>query len=116
MATIPFSCIAPVDPEGRARRQALQKRMRLASSCVALAVASLVAGVAQTYFIAGAFPAAGLLVAGAPFLFEAFRQADRLFLAPLQAECQDDYSRQIDALLQPLLSTDASEYRPGAEA
>src|SRR5262245_38556395 len=107
MATIPFSCVAPVDPQGRARRQALQKRMRLASFCVIAAAATLAAGVAQTYMLGGLLPAAALLVAGMLFLFEAFRQADRLFLAPLQAECQSDYSRQIDALLRPVLRTDA---------
>jgi hypothetical protein len=103
MHTLPFPCIAPVDPQGRARRQALQKRMRLASLCVSAAAVTLVAGVAQTYLEGGIVPAAGLLVAGALFLLEAFRQADRLFLAPLQAECQNDYSRQIDSLLLPLL-------------
>lgn len=103
MPALPFSCIAPVDPQGAARRQALQKRMRLASICVSAAAALLVAGVAQTYVQGGILPAAGLLVAGTLFLLEAFRQADRLFLAPLQAECQNDYSRQIDNLLQPLL-------------
>jgi hypothetical protein len=109
MATIPFNCIAPVDSQGRARRQALQRRMRLASFCVIAAAATLAAGVAQTYILGGMLPAAGVLVAGALFLFEAFRQADRLFLAPLQAECQSDYSRQIDALLRPILRTDAAE-------
>jgi len=109
MATIPFNCVAPVDPQGRARRQALQRRMRLASFSVMAAAAALAAGVAQTYMLGGVLPAAGLLVAGMLFLFEAFRQADRLFLAPLQAECQDDYSRQIDALLRPLLRADAAE-------
>jgi hypothetical protein len=108
MATIPFNCVAPVDPQGRARREALQKRMRLASFCVLTAAAALAAGVAQTYVQGGALPAAGLLVAGALFLFEAFRQADRRFLAPLQAECQHDYSRQVDALLQPLLRADTA--------
>jgi hypothetical protein len=109
MATIPFNCVAPVDPQGRARRQTLQKRMRLASFCVIAAAATLAAIVAQTYVLGGAWPAAGVLVAGALCLFEAFRQADRFFLAPLQAECQDDYSRQIDALLRPLMSADAAE-------
>lgn len=109
MATIPFNCVAPVDPQGRARRQALQKRMRLASFCVTAAAATLAAVVAQTYVFGGAWLAAGLLVAGSLCLFEAFRQADRLFLAPLQAECQNDYSRQIDALLRPLLHTDAAQ-------
>lgn len=109
MATIPFNCVAPVDPQGRARRQALQRRMRLASFCVIAAAATLAAGVAQTYILGGMLPASGLLVAGTMFLFEAFRHADRLFLAPLQAECQNDYSRQIDALLRPLMSADAAE-------
>jgi hypothetical protein len=60
-------------------------------------------GVAQAYAQGGALLAAGLLVAGMLGLLEAFRQADRLFLAPLQAACQEDYSHQVDALLRPLL-------------
>jgi hypothetical protein len=106
MATIPFTCIAPADPQGSARRRELQKRMRIATLCFAASGASLLAGIAQTYMVGGILPAAGLLIAGTLFLFEAFRQADRLFLAPLQAQCQDDYSRQIDALLRPLLGAD----------
>jgi hypothetical protein len=110
MPALPFPCIAPVDPPGRARRLALQKRMRLASVCVSGAAALLVVGVAQTYLQDGVLPAMGLLAAGTLFLLEAFRQADRLFLAPLQAECQNDYSRQIDTLLRPLLQgNDASD-------
>jgi hypothetical protein len=108
MPALPFPCIAPVDPPGRARRLALQKRMRVASLCVSGAAALLVAGTAQTYMHGGILPAMGLLVAGTLFLLEAFRQADRLFLAPLQAECQNDYSRQIDTLLRPLLHGDGA--------
>jgi hypothetical protein len=107
MPTLPFACIAPVDPEGRARRIALQRRMRIASVCVFAATVILVAGIAQAYFQGGILPAAGLLVAGVLLLLETFRLADRHFLAPLQAECQDDYSRQIDRLLRPLLYADA---------
>lgn len=103
MATIPFTCIAPVDPQGRARRLALQKRMRIASFCVIASAATLVGGTTQAYFEGGILPAAGFLVVGMLLLLEAFRVADRLYLAPLQAECQDDYSRQIETLLRPLL-------------
>jgi hypothetical protein len=103
MPAIPYACFAPVDPQGRARRNALQKRMRLASALAAAAVAILAGAVAQAYIQGGALPAAGILVAGLLFLFEAFRRADRTYLAPLQAACQDDYSRQIDLLLRPLL-------------
>jgi hypothetical protein len=102
-AVIPFSCIAPVDPQGRKRREALRKRMRLASVCVSGAAALLVGMVVQAYAQGGLLPAAGLLLAGTLGLLEAFRQADRVFLAPLQAACQSDYSRQVDTLLRPLL-------------
>jgi hypothetical protein len=103
MSTIPFTCIAPADPLGRARRLALQKRMRIASLCVVVCAAVLVAAIMQAYLVGGVLPAVALLVAGMLCLFEAFRVADRHFLAPLQAECQDDYSRQVDTLLRPLL-------------
>jgi len=106
MPAIPFTCIAPVDPQGSARRLALQKRMRIASFCASAAAATLVAGTAQAYLQGGLLAATGLLVAGMLLLLETFRVADRHFLAPLQAECQDDYSRQIDALLRPLLQAD----------
>lgn len=108
MSALPFPCIAPVDPSGAARRLALQRRMRLASLCALAAAALLLASVVQAYFQGGILPAIGILVTGLLFLLEAFRQADRLFLAPLQAECQDDYSRQIDALLRPLLQGDSA--------
>lgn len=102
-AVIPFPCIAPADPQGRARREALRKRMRLASMCVSSAAGLLAVGVAQAYAQSGVLLAAGLLVAGMLGLLEAFRKADRVFLAPLQAACQKDYSNQVDALLRPLL-------------
>ena len=102
-AVLPFPCIAPVDPQGRARRETLRRRMRLASACVAGAVGLLLVGVVQAYLQGGAIAAAGLLIAGALCLLEVFRHADRVFLAPLQAACQNDYSRQVDALLRPLL-------------
>ena len=109
MSTIPFACFAPVDPMGRARRHALRKRMRVASFLVTAAIAILSAAIAQAYLQGGVLPASGILVAGALFLFEAFRRADRAYLAPLQAACQDDYSRQIDILLRPLLEDDGPD-------
>jgi hypothetical protein len=107
MPALPFPCIAPVDPQGRARRETLQKRMRLASICVCGATGLLGIGVAQAYFQGGILLAVGLLVAGMLCLLEVFRHADRVFLAPLQAACQDDYSRQVESLLQPLLHNGA---------
>jgi hypothetical protein len=82
--------------------------MRVASLCAAGAAALLLASVVQAYFQGGILPATGVTVAGLLFLLEAFRQADRVFLAPLQAKCQDDYSRQIDTLLRPLLHGDSA--------
>ena len=108
MPAIPYACFAPVDAQGRARRHALQKRMKIASALVAAAVAILAGAVAQAYIQGGSLLAAGILVAGTLFLFEAFRRADRAFLAPLQAACQDDYSRQLDMLLGPLLDDEGA--------
>ena len=34
-------------------------------------------------------------------------EADRRFIAPLEARCQDDYNRQIDVLLGPLFQSGA---------
>ena len=113
MSAIPYACFAPVDPQGRARRHELQTRMRIASAFVAAALAILAGAVAQAYLQGGPVLAAGILVAGSLFLFETFRRADRVYLAPLQAACQDDYSRQVDLLLRPLL---ADEQRPGDRA
>lgn len=103
MPAIPYDCFGPVDPQGRARRHALQKRMKIASALVAAAIAILAAAVTQAYVQGGSLLAFGILVSGVLFMFEAFRRADRAFLAPLQAACQDDYSRQLDMLLRPLL-------------
>jgi hypothetical protein len=111
MSAIPYACFAPVDPLGRARRQELQRRMRIASFIAAAAVIVLAAAVAQAYMQGSALLAFGILSAGLLFLFEAFRRADRAYLAPLQAACQDDYSRQVDLLLRPLL---ADEPAPAA--
>src|SRR5688572_21948498 len=108
MPAIPYTCIGPVDAQGRARRHALQKRMKVASALVAAAVAILAGAVAQAYIQGGTLLAAGILVSGMLFLFEAFRRADRAFLAPLQAACQDDYSRQLDMLLRPLLDDEGT--------
>jgi hypothetical protein len=77
--------------------------MRLASICVSGTAGLLAVAVAQAYAQGGILPAAGLLAAGTLGLLEAFRHADRVFLAPLQAACQNDYSRQVDTLLRPLL-------------
>ncbi|HEX2116665.1 MAG TPA: hypothetical protein VHM01_19850 [Alphaproteobacteria bacterium] len=81
--------------------------MRIASLLLTAAIAILAAAVAQAYVQGGALLAAGILVAGALFLFEVFRRADRAYLAPLQAACQEDYSRQVDILLRPLLDDEA---------
>jgi hypothetical protein len=102
MSALPFACFAPVDPQGRARRHALQRRMRIASCLIAAAIAILAGAVVQAYVHGGTWLAAGIFVSGSLFLFEAFRRADQAYLAPLQAACQNDYSRQLDILLRPL--------------
>jgi hypothetical protein len=77
--------------------------MRIATIAALSSLGSLASVVAYAYMTAGAMTAVGLVFIGCITLLEAFRQADRRFIAPLQARCQDDYNRQIEALLGPLL-------------
>jgi hypothetical protein len=107
MTAIPFACVAPVDDDASDRRRQLRKRMRIGTIAALSSLASLAGIVAYGYMAAGALTAFGLFFIGAITLFEAFRQADRRFIAPLQARCQDDYNRQIDALLGPLFESRA---------
>jgi hypothetical protein len=102
MTTIPFPCVAPVDDEASARRRQLRQRMRVATIAALSSLASLAGIVVYAYVASTALTAFGLLFTGVLTLLEAFRQADRRFIAPLQARCQDDYNRQIDTLLGPL--------------
>jgi hypothetical protein len=102
MAAIPFTCVAPVDDDANARRRLLRQRMRLGSIAGVTAFVALAACVAHAYLQIGPLMAIGFLAVGCLFLFEAFRQADQRFIAPLQARCQEDYNRQLDALLGPL--------------
>jgi hypothetical protein len=89
--------------------------MRIACFCMLSAAAMLAFMVAQAYLQGGILLGSGLLVAGTLFLFEAFRRADRAFLAPLQAICQDDYSRELDAVLRPLLAVEDATFRDCAQ-
>jgi hypothetical protein len=107
MTAIPFPCVAPVDDAASDRRRQLRQRMRVATIAATSLLASLAAIVAYAYIAGGALTAFGLFLAGCITLFEAFRQADRRFIAPLQARCQDDYNRQLDTLLGPLLESPA---------
>jgi hypothetical protein len=107
MIAIPFSCVAPADEAASDRRRRLRQRMRVAAIAAALATIALAAIVAYGYVASGVLTAAGLLFVGCITLLEAFRQADRRFIAPLEARCQDDYNRQIDVLLGPLFQSGA---------
>jgi hypothetical protein len=116
MATIPYTCVAPVDDDAEARRRALQQRMRVASIVGTVALAGLVACVIHAYLASGVLTAIGLLFIGGLFLFEAFRQADQRFIAPLQARCQDDYNRQVEMLLGPLFASRENRAAERADA
>jgi hypothetical protein len=105
MTAIPFPCVAPVDDEASERRRQLRQRMRIVTIAALSTLASLAALVVYAYVASDALTAFGLLFVGVVTLLEAFRQADRRFIAPLQARCQDDYNRQIDVLLGPLFDT-----------
>ena len=107
MIAIPFPCVAPVDDEASERRHQLRQRMRIATIAATSSLASLAGIVAYAYVASDALTAFGLLFVGTLMLLEAFRQADRRFIAPLQARCQDDYNRQIDTLLGPLFDVRA---------
>lgn len=115
MTAIPFPCVAPVDDEASERRRRLRQRMRVATIAATSSLASLAGIVAYAYVASDALTAFGLLFAGFLMLLEAFRQADRRFIAPLQARCQDDYNRQIDMLLGPLFEIRAQPRRERAD-
>ena len=107
MIAIPFACVAPVDDAASDRRRRLRLRMRVASILASSFIAALAAFVIYAYVASGALTAFGLFLLGGATLFEACRQADRRFIAPLQAICQDDYNRQLDTLLGPILEARA---------
>ena len=88
MTAIPFPCVAPADDEASERRRQLRQRMRVATIASLSTLAGLAALVVYAYVASSALTAFGLLFVGVVTLLEAFRQADRRFIAPLQARCQ----------------------------
>lgn len=99
MPSISVSPFAPHDEVACARRRALQQRMRVLAGGSVLLFGCLGALSFQAYLAQGLLTAFGLFAMGGVFLFEAVRQADRRFVAPLQALCQDDYSRHVELVL-----------------
>lgn len=103
MPPISFSPFAPLDEAVYARRKTLQQRMRIVAGGGILMLACLGAVSFQAYLEHGLLIGTGLFIMGNVFLFEAVRQADQRFIAPLQALCQHDYSREVERVLGPLL-------------
>lgn len=102
MATLSLGAIPLAGDDAFARQRMLRRRMR------ALAAAGFAAFAAVTVIAATAYPSTGfsgaalLFGLGAAVVFEGVRQADRHYIAPLLARCQEDFSRQIAALFGPI--------------
>lgn len=107
---LPLSFALSTD-DARARQRSLQQRLRCGAIVAAGAVAGILGLAFHAYLSNGPACALALLIAGLALIVEALRQADRTFIAPLQAHCQADFSRQVCAALGPLLHP-----RLGAEA
>ncbi len=103
MPPISLSPFASVDDAAYARRKALRHRMRIVACGSVILFAGLGALSFQAYVEHGLLIAIGLFIVGSVFLIEAVRQADKRFVAPLQALCQYEYGREVELALGPLL-------------
>lgn len=118
MQPISLSPFASLDEAVYARRKTLRQRMRIIAGGSILMLACLGAFSFLAYAEHGLLTAAGLFLVGSIFLFEAVRQADQRFIAPLQALCQHEYGREVERVLGPLLEAaprdTATTTRPAA--
>jgi len=99
----------------RLRQRRLNWRMRIAAGFGMTALAGVITLAVQAYSVIGAGGTIALLVIGLFLVFEALRQADRRFIAPLQACCQADFNERVEALFGALFQ-DGTRATRGSDA
>lgn len=112
--SLPFPLVVLSDA-ARVRQRRLRQRLRLCALVAAGAAFCIIGLAVQAYVSNGFATALALAIAGSSLLIEALRQADRAFIAPLQAHCQADFSRQISAAIAPLLHQSVAQHDPAPQ-
>jgi len=95
----------------RLRQRRLNWRMRIVAGFGMTALAGIITLAAQAYSVIGAGGSIGLLVIGLFLVCGTLRQADRRFIAPLQARCQADFNERVEALFGALFQDGARSTR-----
>lgn len=103
MATFELVRLAPADRLVEDRQELLNGRMRLLAFSTLVMFAAVIAGTAYFHQAQGLAVASLWLALSSSAMICALRWADRRFIAPLQACCQADFNRHVEALFGSLL-------------